>query len=83
MSIILYIFSIVLIVSTAKIYTIDHVYGLALLGTGIIFGLFGLISEINALKKNSYDSFMKNAIDLTIDLIMKKEDKNEVNTDNQ
>lgn len=79
MSIVLYIFSIILIVSTAKMYTIDHIYGLALLGTGIIFGLFGLISEINALKKNSYDSFMKNAIDL----IMKKEGKNEVNADNQ
>lgn len=79
MSIVLYFFSIALIIVSAKIYTIDHVYGLALLGTGIIFGLFGLISEINALKKNSYDSFMKNAIDL----IMKKEDKNEVNADNQ
>lgn len=79
MSIVLYFFSIALIVVSAKIHTIDHVYGLALLGTGIIFGLFGLISEINALKKNSYDSFMKNAIDL----IIKKEDKNEINADNQ
>lgn len=79
MSIVLYFFSIALIIVSAKIYTIDHVYGLALLGTGIIFGLFGLISEINALKKNSYDSFMKNAIDL----IIKKEDRNEVNADNQ
>lgn len=79
MSIVLYFFSIALIVVSAKMYTIDHAYGLALLGTGIIFGLFGLISEINALKRNSYDSFMKNAIDL----IMKKEDKNEVNADNQ
>ena len=79
MSIVLYFFSIALIVVSAKIHTIDHVYGLALLGTGIIFGLFGLISEINALKRDSYDSFMKNAIDL----IMKKEDKNEVNADNQ
>lgn len=79
MSIVLYFFSIALIIVSAKIHTIDHIYGLALLGTGIIFGLFGLISEINALKKNSYDSFMKNAIDL----IIKKEDKNEVNADNQ
>ena len=79
MSIVLYFFSIALIVVSAKIHTIDHVYGLALLGTGIIFGLFGLISEINALKRDSYDSFMKN----TIDLIIKKEDKNEVNADNQ